>query len=344
MTYGGARGQTEQEMASTLHFDLPQKRFHPAFNALDLALTRPYEEPSDEKEDAFQLHVANSVWAQQGFDFLSEYLDLLALNYGAGLQLLDFETQPEKSRETINEWVSRQTAGKIENLIPPGLINSMTRMVLTNAVYFKASWLKQFEASATSDGAFTRLDGSQVTLPMMFQQDSFNYAQGPDFQAVALHYVGGGLDMVILLPSEGDFSAFEDNLDAARLAQILGSMSHTDLELTVPRFELESEFALGDTLKGMGMPTAFGNEADFSGMTGRKDLFIREVVHKSFVSVDEAGTEAAAATAVIMEELAVAEDELEPVVMTVDRPFIFLIHDRQTGTLLFMGRVLHPVG
>jgi serpin B len=339
MTYAGAHGGTEQQMADTLHFTLPQEQLHPAFNWLDLALASRGEGAAGKDDQGFRLNIVNAIWGQSGYKFLDTFLDTLAVNYGAGLRLLDFASDPEASRLTINDWVSDQTEGRIEDLIPQGLITPLTRLVLTNAIYFNAAWAEPFEESQTKDSAFHLLDGSQVTVPMMWHSASYGYAEGEGYQAVELPYDGHELSMVILLPEAGGFERFEDSLDAGRVDAILGSLGHQQVALTLPKFEFESEFGLADALAAMGMADAFSMDADFSGMDGTKELFIREVVHKAFVSVDEAGTEAAAATAVLMELKGMAT---EPIQVTVDRPFLFLIRDLKTGTILFVGRVVNP--
>lgn len=342
MTYAGAHGETEREMAKTLHFTLPQDHLHPAFNRLDLELAQRGQGAEGKDEGGFRLHIVNAIWGQQGTQFLDDFLDTLAENYGAGLRLLDFRRNPETARVTINDWVSEQTEGKIEDLIPPGAIDTLTRLVLTNAIYFNAAWAESFDKDMTTDGPFYRLDGSQVTVPMMKQQTSFRYAEGEGYQAVELPYDGYGLSMVILLPAAEEFATFEEGLDAERLNTILQDLSRHEVVLTMPRFEMTSDFSLAQVLTAMGMPAAFSDSADFSAMTGGRDLFIGDVIHKAFVSVDEEGTEAAAATAVIMEAMAAMPEPERPIEVTVDHPFIFLIRDIQTGTILFLGRVVDP--
>ena len=339
MTYAGARGETEQQMAETLHFILTQERLHPAFNALDLELASRGEGAEGKDEEGFRLNIVNAIWGQEDYEFLAEFLDVLAENYGAGLRLLDFIKAAEESRITINDWVSDQTEGRIEDLIPPGVIDAMTRLVLTNAIYFNAAWLNPFSEDMTTDGTFHLLDGGEVTVPMMMQTESFGYAEGEGYQAVELPYDGSELSMVILLPETGQFEAFEDSLDAGLVDTITKDLAYRQVALTMPKFEFESEFSLAKTLAAMGMPVAFSGAADFSGMTGTRDLFIGAVLHKAFVSVDEAGTEAAAATAVVMELKAMPE---QPVEVTIDHPFVFLIRDIETGTILFVGRVMNP--
>jgi len=339
MTYAGARSETAEQMADTLQFTLPQDRLHPAFNSLDIELSQRGEGAKGKDGKGFRLNIVNAIWGQEGYKFLSEFLDVLAENYGAGLRPLDFANAPEESRITINNWVSDQTEGRIEDLIPQGLIDALTRLVLTNAVYFNAAWQNPFNDDMTEAGPFYLLDEGEVTVPMMRQTESFSYAEGDGYQAIELPYDGRELSMVILLPQAGQLEAFEDSLDAQRVDAIVKELEPRRVALTMPRFEFESGFRLKETLAAMGMPVAFSESADFSGMTGNRDLFIADVVHKAFVSVDEAGTEAAAATAVVMELTAVPET---PVEVTIDRPFVFLIHDMETGTILFLGRIVNP--
>ena len=339
MTYAGARGETAQQMADTLHFVLSPDALHPAFNSLDIELSQRGEGAEGTDDEGFRLNIVNAIWGQDGYEFLSEFLDVLAENYGAGLRLLDFINTPEESRITINNWVGDQTEGRIEDLIPQGVIDTLTRLVLTNAIYFNAAWQYPFDEDMTADGSFYLLDGGEVIVPMMSQTESFGYAEGDGYQAVELLYDGGELSMVILLPQAGHFEAFEGSLDAQQLDGIIARLEHRQVVLTMPKFEFESDFGLKETLATLGMPVAFSEDADFSGMTGNRDLFIADVIHKAFVSVDEAGTEAAAATAVVMKLTAVPE---VPVEVTVERPFIFLIRDIETDTILFVGRIVNP--
>jgi serpin B len=339
MTYAGARGETQAQMADTLHFALSQERLHPAFNGLDIELARRGEGAQGKDEKGFRLNIVNAIWGQEGFEFLPQFLDALAENYGAGLRLLDFALASEEARVTINDWVSDQTEGRIEDLIPQGVIDRLTRLVLTNAIYFNAAWLYPFQEQWTQDGTFHLLDGGEVTVPMMPQTESFRYAEGEEYQAVELPYDGRELSMVILLPRDGRFDEFQSSVGSELAGGILGDLGQKQVALTMPRFEFESDFSLAKALMAMGMPLAFTGDADFSGMTGSRHLFISDVIHKAFVSLDEAGTEAAAATAVAMKLMAVPE---EPVEVTVDRPFIFLIRDIETGTILFVGRVVDP--
>ena len=339
MTFAGARGETEEQMSDTLHFALPQDRLHPSFNSLDIELGKRGEGAQGKDEEGFRLNIVNAIWGQEGYGFLSQFLDVLAENYGAGLRILDFINAPEASRITINDWVSEQTEGRIEDLIPQGAIDALTRLVLTNAIYFNAAWQYPFNEEATASGTFHLLDGTKVTVPMMTQTESYGFAAGDNYQAVELPYDGRELSMVIVLPDDGRFETFESSMDYGTIEEIISELNYRQVALTMPKFEFESEFSLKQALTEMGMPLAFSTAADFSGMTGNPELFIDNVLHKAFVSVDEAGTEAAAATAVIMSLTAIPEP---PVTVTVDRPFIFLIRDIETGAILFMGRVLNP--
>jgi len=340
MTYAGARGETEQQMAETLRFLLGQEALHQAFNGLDQQLAARGQGAAGKDGEGFRLNIVNAVWGQRDYEFLDAFLDTLAENYGAGIRLLDYIKEPEKSRVTINDWVSEQTEERIKDLIPPGAIDILTRLVLTNAIYFNAAWQTPFAEDATADGSFRLLDGSQVTVPMMHLTESLGYGRGEGYQALELPYDGGELSMVVLLPDEGGFARFEEALDAGLLAAALEAIADAQVRLCMPKFEFDSEFSLKNTLAEMGMPVAFSDAADFSGMTGNRELTISEVIHKAFVGVDEAGTEAAAATAVIMRLTAAPAEP--PVEVTIDRPFVFLIRDIETGTVLFVGRVLNP--
>jgi len=339
MTYAGARGETAQQMADTLHFTLSQDRLHPAFNSLDLELGQRGQGAKGKDERGFRLNIVNAIWGQKDYHFLATFLDTLAENYGAGLRVLDFTEEPEKSRIVINDWVREETEGRIKDLLPPDSIDLLTRLVLTNAIYFNAAWQYPFEENATKDEPFYLLDGGEVSVPMMRQEKFLGYAQGEGYQAVELPYDGRQLSMVILLPQAGNFETFEKSLDAQRVDAIIKSLGSSQVILTMPRFEFESSFSLGESLAAMGMPDAFSENANFSDLTGNRDLFIAEVIHKAFVSVDEAGTEAAAATAVIMPTAAPPGAIVE---VTIDRPFIFLIRDIETGAILFVGRVVNP--
>ncbi len=338
MTYAGARGETEAQMAQVLHF-APQNELHPSFNALDLELEK---DPInlDKDQEPLQLNIANAVWAEQTFSFLPEFLDTIAINYGAGVSLTDFKNQPNQERVTINNWVSDQTEDKINDLLPDGSITTDTRMVLVNAIYFKADWLDQFDANHTGDFPFNLLDGTQVNVPTMGQGMSIPYMQGDGYAAVELPYAGDTAAMDIIVPDAGRFEEIESALTSDMFNEIIGNMNQTTLMLNLPKFKFESPFSLSNALSQLGMVDAFDSDlADFSGMTGKQDLYIGDVIHKAFVAVDEEGTEAAAATAVIMEGVTAI---MYDVSLKIDRPFIFVIRETVNGQILFIGRVLNP--
>lgn len=341
MTYAGAAGNTADQMASSMHFTLPRDRLHPAFNAYALDLQNRAE--AETEGTAFELSVANSLWGQQDFPFRREFLDLLAEHYGAGMRLVDFAADPEAARLAINGWVSDETRDKILDLIPSGAIDPLTRLVLANAIYFQAGWLHPFEAEATTTEPFHLLDGTTVDAPLMHQDRAYGRSVRDGYRAVELPYASGNMSMLILLPDEGEFRSVEEALGPEMVQQLVDELTFGPVILSLPRFSYDSDFSLEAALRNLGMTDAFDpGSADFSGMDGRRDLFIGSILHKAFVSVDEHGTEAAAATAVIMELTSAYLDE--PIVFTVDRPFLFLIRDRETGSILFLGRVLDPRG
>jgi serpin B len=340
MTYGGARNQTESQMAQTMQFNLPQAQLHPAFNSLDLELMNEGKAQGNNIQP-LQLNIANAVWAEQTYPFQQSYLDLIAQDYGAGIQLADFVKNYEAARKNINDWVSQQTKNKINDLLAPGSVDAMTRMVLVNAIYFKADWDVPFDKNNTSDADFTLLDGTQSNVKMMNNGElDLPYIQGDGYQAVELPYQGNSAAMDIILPDAGNFQNFESALDAGKLNNIFNSMQSTPIALGLPKFSFTTDFSLHDQLQALGMTDAFDpNKADFSGMTGNHDLYIGNVIHKAFVAVDEKGTEAAAATAVIMEAMSAP---MQKVHLVVDHPFIFIIRDLKSGQILFIGRVLNP--
>ena len=339
MTYAGAEGETEQQMADVLHFTQLQEELHPAFNMLDQELASREEGPEGQDIEGFRLNVVNALWGQQGYDFLPEFLNTLSRNYGAGMNFVDYIGNSEAARQEINAWVEDQTENRIQELIGKGILDELTRLVLTNAVYFNASWMYPFNSGNTTEGDFLLLDGTQVTVPMMQQVSDFKYADTEGWQVVELPYVGGELSMLVLLPEDGQFSNLEASITPEILEKLIDDLAMRNIALKMPAFETTSSFDLSKKLQNMGMTDAFSEDADFSGMDGSEELFISAVLHKAFVSVDEAGTEAAAATAVVMSLKAAMDPPLE---VTVDRPFLFMIRDNPTGTILFMGRILDP--
>ncbi|MBN1824939.1 MAG: serpin family protein [Candidatus Eisenbacteria bacterium] len=338
MTWAGARGETETEMTSALLYDPDQERTHNAFNEIGLILDGRAL-PASGGEDPVELHVANAFWGQTGYDYLEDYLDVLAVNYGAGVELLDLNGAKESARDVINDWVSDHTASRIEELIPEGFGTDLPLVaVLTNALYFKAPWAKPFEDDLTADGVFhLEGGGGDVVAPMMRREETFGWYADDRCRAVELAYRGGGLSMVLILPEEGTLDAFVSSLDGDRLGEILDGIDSAFVSVTLPRFSFESSFELKETLIGLGMSDPFAPGADFSGMMAGRDIWIDEAYHKTFIAVDEKGTEAAAATAVVLVERGGAEN-----VFTADHPFLFLIRDRETGLILFCGRVIDP--
>jgi serpin B len=337
MTYAGARGITAEEMAQVLHVDLDDQAFHQAMNALDLAL----ESTSFKKgDDRVELSIANSLWGQEGLSFEEPFLDALAEDYGTGMRLVDFKTAAEDARVKINAWVADQTNDKITDLIPEGALNDLTRLVLVNAVYLDATWAHQFDPNATTDGRFTTLTGTSATVPMMTETSVFEYAKGNGWQAVQLPYSGDKLAMLLVVPDEGRFADAEANLRAGLLDQAVSGLASASLRLTIPKFTFRTQLGLSAALRALGMPTAFDpSEADFSGMTTEEKLFISDVIHEAYIAVDEEGTEAAAATGVVM---GATSAPMIDGTLRVDRPFIFALRDTQTGALLFLGRVADP--
>ncbi|MBI4864690.1 MAG: serpin family protein [Candidatus Riflebacteria bacterium] len=340
MAYAGARGATADEMSRVLHFGLDQKDLHPTFASLINTLNSP--PLGFDQKPVYQLCVANALWGQKGFPFEAAFVDLVKKSYGAGLHDTDF-VKPEEARKTINDWVAEQTRDKIQDLIPAGLLQASMRLVLTNAVYFKAAWAETFDKSATQDRPFTTGAGQKVQIPMMRQERHFNYSETDDVQILELPYIRNALAMSIFLPKTKDgLGQFEAKLASQPLSDWLGKLGNVKVDVSLPRFKFTSSFGLGDTLQAMGIKAAFSSDlADFSGMTTAEKLFIAAVVHKAFVAVDEEGTEAAAATAVAMDGGAMPRPE-EPKVFLADHPFIFLIRHLETGEVLFVGRVVNP--
>jgi serpin B len=334
MTWAGARGETEEEMAQALGLELGQERVHDAFAALLSTLNAPGQR-------AFELHVANRLWLQAGYRFLPQYLATTREHYAAEPVTLDFERQAEPSRRTINNWVEEQTAGRIRDLIPRDSLDTQTRLVLTNAVYFKGTWAKQFRKESTRPAPFHRSATEQVDVPMMQQSVTIPYTDAATLQVAMLPYEGGELSMVILVPKEIEgLAALEKELSAEAVDGWMRSTQPREVELHLPRFRVEAEFQLATTLADMGMRSAFASgAADFSGMDGTRLLYLSAVIHKAFVDVNEEGTEAAAATGIVVRPASAAPP---PAVLRADRPFVFLIRHDPTGTILFIGRVTQP--
>ena len=338
MTYAGARGQTATEMQNVFHFTLPPDRLHPAMGALLSAMNAQHK--------GYELRVADGLWAQQDAQFLPSYLKLTKDDYGAGFHRVDFKTSPEAVRAAINQWVEKQTNDKIQNLIGPGVLTPATRLVLTNAIYFKGDWLAPFEKADTQSEEFHTSSAQFVMVQLMHHTGSYSYYDGGTFQALELPYTGNELSMVVLLPKQIDgLPALEKDLTAASAGDWLQKLEPADkVILSFPRFTMTQQFELSGVLSQLGLSQAFTASADFSGMTGKPGFTISAAVHKAFIDVNEQGTEAAAATSIIMRATAVRVPfpEPPPIVFRADHPFLFLIRNTQSGAVLFMGRVIDP--
>jgi serine protease inhibitor len=341
MTYVGARGDTATEMGKVLHLDSAGENIAAAQAALNKQLN------DGGKGGDYQLAIANRLWGAEGHHFLEKYLKTLRDDYSADLEQLDFKANAEKARKTINDWVEKATQGKIQDLIPEGMVDATTKLVLTNAVYFKGKWSKPFNADATQKAPFYLPSGEQADVALMHSKQErrvgkFDLAGQGQVQVLELPYEGDQLSMVILLPEAKDgLAALEKQLSMENLKQWMTKIRGGDVNVWLPKFKMSSEFQLRDVLAELGMPEAFSGKADFSGMDGERDLLISAVVHKAYVDVNEEGTEAAAATGVGMRVMA---RPINPQVVEfrADHPFLFLIRSMKTGCILFMGRVNDP--
>jgi len=337
MAYAGARGPTATEMQHVFHFTLPPDRLHPAMGAL---LTE-----MNAQHNGYELRVADALWAQQDASFLPDYLKLVQADYGAGFRPVDFKTSPEAVRTTINHWIADPTNDKIQNLLAPGSVTSATRLVLTNAIYFKGTWQDQFNPTYTEDEDFHLTAKQSIKTQMMNRNGGYSYYDGGSFQELELPY-RGELSMVVLLPKEmGGLPALEKSFTAENATKWIKKLAPVEkVILSLPRFTMTQQFELNGTLEKMGMPQAFSSTADFSGMTGKPDFAISAAIHKAYIDVDEQGTEAAAATAIVMRSTAMQRREPEPppIVFDADHPFLFLIRDTDSGAILFLVRVTDP--
>ncbi|MHC4149904.1 MAG: serpin family protein [Planctomycetota bacterium] len=348
MTYAGARGRTEAQMARVLHFPMTvtpgaepssasvhnRQQFHTTFGSIVKGLNARGD------EGAYELTVANALWGQQGYGFLAEFLDLIEASYDGNLNEVDFVNSPNAACRKINAWVEERTNGKIKDLIPEGMLSPLIRLVVTNAIYFKGNWASQFKEENTKDAPFTLADGKKINAPLMNQTAEFGYMQTADFQALELPYVDQELSMIIFLPKKFDaLPQFEKTLTTENLSRWMHKLRKQKVIVSVPKFKMTKQFGLVKVLAGMGMTDAFSGTADFSGINGKKDLFISAIIHKAYVDVNEEGTEAAAATAVLVGRTSVAPP---PPVFRADHPFLFLIRDNQSGGILFIGRLMNP--
>jgi serine protease inhibitor len=326
MSYAGARGNTASQMARTLHFGLDQEHLHRAFAALEARLKS----------------VPNSLWPQAGYAFLQEYVALIQEHYGVMITSVDYVNDAEAAPERINTWVAERTEDKIQDLIPQGILDALTRLVLVNAIYFKGNWANQFDQASTQDAPFQVTAAEKVLVPMMAQEAEFGYAEWDGLQALEVPYVGDGLSMFVLLPGEVDgLGQLEATLTLENLDRWTTNLRKRKVRVFLPKFKMTSQFTLNNTLIAMGMADAFDmGKADFSGMDGRKTwLYIAAAIHKAFIDVNEEGTEAAAATAVIM---GVRSMPLPPPTFRADHPFLFLVRENSTGSILFLGRMADP--
>jgi serine protease inhibitor len=344
LTYPGARGTTAAQMAGTLHWltsDRQKRPWSPAQLAQSLgSLIR--DQGQRDGQGKVELAVANALWAQKDVTLLADFLRAVETGYGGGLHRVDFIGDCEAARMTINTWVEDQTRKQIQDLVPRGVLDPATRLVLTNAVYFKGGWAHPFVKERTQTRPFTSTAGKSPEVSLMTQTGRFAYAEANDLQVLEMPYAGEGLSMVILLPRRPDgLARVEKTLTAETIAAWLGDMKSREVRVFVPRFRLSGQFSLAEVLKSMGMTDAFSRQADFSGMTGRRDLYISAILHKAFVAVDEEGTEAAAATGMAMQLTSVVAPA-KVVVFCANHPFVFLIRDRASGAILFMGRFVDP--
>lgn len=331
MTYAGAKGETRRQMAEALHFDLPPDELNAGFATLNQILLAG--------DGRHRLNIANRLWGQASYDFRSEFTETTRRYFGAELAPLDF-AQSEDARQTINDWIEQQTQGRISDLIPPGVLNAKTRLVLSDAIYFKGGWEHEFVEALTEDAAFHLSKQEQIKTPTMQQTNDFLYAETPEAQLLEMSYTSGELAMVVLLPKEIDgLAAVEAEFSEDKLQQWLADGEYQEVQASLPKFKTSSQFTLSEPLRALGMSLAFSDQADFSGISAAEGLKISEVVHKAFVDVNEEGTEAAAATG---EAFAAADASAKRAVFRADHPFVFLIRDRRTGAILFLGRIADP--
>jgi serine protease inhibitor len=338
MTYAGARANTEKQMATTMHFGLDQNKFHAAFGEFQSRLNE-YEKKGDIK-----LEVANSLWLQKDYMFLPAFLEETK-KYNAGLNYVNFKSETEKARFAINTWVEKKTNDKIQNLIVPGVLNASTELVLANAIYFKGKWATPFDSSITKNTPFFGISNDSVMVPMMHKAGhEFGYMENSDAECLEMPYAGNHLSMVIILPkNKTGLNKLENAFTEEIFNTWIKSLVKEKVIVFFPKFKALKSFSLTKELQVMEMRDAFNNTADFSGMTGTKDLFISDVIHKAFIDVNEEGTEAAAATAVIMTRG--ARPQMMPKIpptFRADHPFLFLIRDTTSGAILFMGRITDP--
>lgn len=334
MTYAGAGGQTKEQIARVLHLDAADERVHKGFGEMARIL--------HSNGERYQLRMANRLWGMEGYPFRPEFLTVTREVYGAELAQVDFN-KPDKAAQTINDWIAKQTEGRIGQLISPGMIEPLTRLALTNAVYFKAAWRDEFWKGATEEAPFHVSADEEMSVPMMRQVERFSYAETDDGQILELPYVGGDLSMVVVLPKQTDgLPKLEQTTTAGRLDEWIADFESRRVEVFLPKFKIAWQLPLTDPLKSMGMASAFKDDADFSGMSSVEHLKLSAVIHAAFVDVDEKGTEAAAATTVLTDATSEPPGEDKPAVFRADHAFMFLIRDVRSGAMLFLGRLANP--
>jgi len=339
MTYAGARGETEKQMSQALNFSLDQSTFHPFFGAL-------IDKIEKDTSISTQLLIANSLWAQKDFKFLDSFFNLVEAYYKSELTNVDFinDTAREKTRKEINSWVEQKTRDKIKEIIQKGDIDSQTALVLVNAIYFKDEWESTFDSLKTEVKPFYLNSNDTIHTAIMNKKENLKYYENSDMQVVEIPYKNNKLSMMIFLPKENDgIETMESSLNNGLYSEVSTSLKISNVELSLPKFKTTFDFKLNTTLKKLGMPIAFDGDADFSGMTGSPNLYISHVIHQAFINVNETGTEAAAATAVIMRFTSFHVDNNFKI-FNADHPFIFLIKDNATGSILFMGKIMNPKG
>lgn len=339
MTRAGAGSTTADEMDAVLHAPHPRPiALHSGLNTVDQMLAERYQDGDGTKKP--KLTTANALWTRLGLNLRAEFRDTLAAYYGATPHPVDFRGATEAARQQINAWVSDRTNAKIPELLTSGSVSPDTSLILTNTTYLMAAWTYPFRANATTVEPFTRDDGTVIGVQMMRGPfDRMGYLEGDGWRAVDVPYAGGALAMAIVMPTRGDLAAVEANLNAAWLGALLTGFRSVDVELRLPRWTFRLPAELGGLLSGLGMPTAFTSQADFTNMSTDTALRIDDVVHETFIAVDEKGTEAAAASAVIVRPPSIPQGPQ----FFVDRPFLYVIHDRSTGVPLFLGRVHDPL-
>jgi serpin B len=333
MTYAGAKGQTAEQMADVLQFKLNNNDLHFAFSSLQNSMENL------NKNASIKLNVANALWIQETYKIVSDFNQILKKYYDSEVRNVNFQKNADNIRDRINNWVAEKTENKIQNLIPAGMLTSMTRFVLVNAVYFKGKWEEPFNKNLTREGSF-RIDSNKIVqVPFMNQEDSYNYFENDDVQILELPYVDNMTSMVIILPKKAlNMESFERALTYEKFNQWLTGLSKQEVDVYIPKFKLEDSFNLNTVLSNMGMPVVFSDKADFSGITQSGPLFISAILHKAYVEVNEEGTEAAAATGVI----GVTSAMPDRVTFKADHPFIFIIRHNETKTILFMGKYANP--